>query len=1312
MKQAFAILAYCLVLAGPAAAAEPLAVFETHEITGRDWPRTLVTYDLAKSAKPFKAGEAKLVDATTGAEVPFQLSKVQAEGGVVKGGRISFYAALPPGGHYRYELQPGKTMAAAKSPTATTAGGLLTLDNGTMALRLPTGTQAFDPPLALARDHAAVAKAGYEGLAKAGLAYGPIAGIRLGDGTWVGGSYFAFEPIEVVRQRQGSLKEVPADAWDRAAKAVPKVVRMTGGVTEQGPLFVEGRIRFEFDNGGHYELTARVLADDPAVRIDETMDTKATCPGEDPLYVAMALDGKAWKPDALFCLARGNTNKAPKLEAAVEKQGIKPAHASYPLPYDKPDATVTALVPHDPWSDRAQYFGVVSSDQLAAATTAPFLAIVPQHAGSWRGAHWVFPPKQPPLFQEIHTYDDGLVEMRWTIRNQPHPQNVLHTGEYDPDFGLTGMRRLWCLVGGPFQYHDTLFPLRSIEGYINLDSYAGWTLAWNDRTRAGVKLPPPAKPDQAEGPVKEFFIAMMGGGDTGPWFSHFRMAERMGWPKAVLDRLADPAVPAEQKGQLEAQVAALCSLLAEPDFNTRASTTHQGNPNMPINRFFALPFTAAAIPDHPLAKQWLDTTAAYLRYKGGMNIAPGGAWSELVTYYAASAPTLVHGGLVVQEKDRLDPGTRELVLGPVDFSLSLLPPRDPRLDIRLVPGFGHEGFLWFNHWLPAAALVKQTDPERAAVYAWAWQEQGKPGESQHCNGFAARCMPEGERAAQATPDMIRRRLTSACLPGFGAVLRNAGGDPQETFLGLRQGYFASHSDANQGDFVIYSKGAPLTLNSMYGYAIMQRASYKKLYDEFGWHSRVRFGDRKNFGGWPGGGPVSGIHRHFFSDSVDYLKGLGDYGPVPEGTLVSEDIRERWTRQVLFLKGKTPASPNYFVFRDSFRPPAEGTPEPTWWTQRVLGKKEQVATSSTGFEFTSEFGGVKMDTRFLQPASVALEVRDATEPGGFGAMGMGGSQGLGKDKPPAKDETIAVVSAGPIAAGQDVLVAIYPRGKDEQAATFATLADGVAKITTPEGTDYVFLNPAGLAFKEGAVAFEGRAGAIRVRGDTVDFVVAEGAGKAAYKGFTFTAGKPARKTVAMADVAKEGVAEVPADPVSITFALDAAAGAIEDIAPGVKRQQSGDVTRYAFDSAEPIAFAKDGVTFTGRRGGIVADAQAGTVRLVMLDGERIGHREAVAQECSGPYDLTFHADRVSGVSEGPARLLQVRMPAGIVALPALAIGGVRYAPGTHGDLAIIPLPDGRGVFTLENLPQPPVFTAGNDKRCPSPHLGRSAAGGRP
>jgi hypothetical protein len=53
-------------------------------------------------------------------------------------------------------------------------------------------------------------------------------------------------------------------------------------------------------------------------------------------------------------------------------------------------------------------------------------------------------------------------------------------------------------------------------------------------------------------------------------------------------------------------------------------------------------------------------------------------------------------------------------------------------------------------------------------------------------------------------------------------------------------------------------------------------------------------------------------------------------------------------------------------------------------------------------------------------------------------------------------------------------------------------------------------------------------------------------------------------------------------------------------------------------------------------------------------------------------------------------IHVTLPEGIVQLPALTIGGIGYAPGTNGQIAIVPVLDGRCEFTLENLPQPPVF----------------------
>ena len=95
------LLAVVGVGKAPAAA---LATFECQEIGGRDWPRTLVTYPLEFEAGRARPGAVRLTDGQ-GREVPCQLwrLKTHADGSVATA-RISFYASLPKGGAYRFEL--------------------------------------------------------------------------------------------------------------------------------------------------------------------------------------------------------------------------------------------------------------------------------------------------------------------------------------------------------------------------------------------------------------------------------------------------------------------------------------------------------------------------------------------------------------------------------------------------------------------------------------------------------------------------------------------------------------------------------------------------------------------------------------------------------------------------------------------------------------------------------------------------------------------------------------------------------------------------------------------------------------------------------------------------------------------------------------------------------------------------------------------------------------------------------------------------------------------------------------------------------
>jgi hypothetical protein len=1253
-----------------APAGEPLAVFEARERVGRDWPRTLVTYPIALRPGQAWPGRVRLLD-EDGQAHPVQLWRVTRHAdGSVASARVSFFAALPRGGRYRFRLVPGRPPRVIGAPTARIAGGFLTLANRVTAIRLRyPGARVFTPPLRPVAEHAtARERAGrMEG---AGLAFGPIAGIRLAG--WVGESHFA------------------APAAGRA----PRVTGYESRVLERGPLFVEAETIFRFDAGGRYRLSARVLVDDPAVRLDEVVDLGETSPPAAPLELVISLAStrrapRGWSPDAAFLFAPRRLERDPGLEAALRGHGIEPRDASVVVRGETRGVVVTELASHEPWGAWAHYAGLVRTAELAASPRAPFLAIVPMHAGTWRGAHAVARPRP-----RIVAYGPGDVALRWPLQPEPHPQHVLHTGEPDPEFSRTGLRRLWALVAGPFQYHDGLAALRGSEGFVTLDDYKDWILEWSDDTRLARDAPLRDADLREPGPLWHLAQAWTVAADRDRmWVSHYRQAEPTEWTGRVRARLADPALPAVERGRLRSALAALCHLLTEPDFNTRGSMGHQGNPNMPLNRFFALPFAAALIPDHPLYARWMDLAAEYVRYELARNVAPGGAWSELVTYFPAGGPTLIHGALVAESTGRLDPATRAQVVGLAGFTLRLLTPPDPRFGVRLLPGFGHEGNVVFNHWLPAAALARPRDPETAALFAWAWQEQGRPFGGQHDNGFSALTRAEAELATRAAADAARRALPSAWLPGFGAVLRAHPGTPGETYLAYRQGYHISHSDANQGDFVLYGRGAPLVAGSLLPYPFHQDDSYQRLYRDWGWHSRVRIGRRGDDGGWPGGGALSGVHAHFFDGRLDYLRGVGDW-PAPAG---AGGLR-RWTRQILFPKAGRPEGPSYFLLRDAIRTPSGEPvrpPETWWWDLRTPGRADRVASAPAGFTYRSPWRAI-LDVRLLVPADVPIASRDATREGVlYGdiarAWAAAGSPVLRRDANSVLiEDAITVTAVGPLPSSRDLLAILYPRRVDEPPPDAELVGDGVARVRTPEGTDYLFLSAEPRRVRMGEIAFEGVAGAIRVTGDGVDLVVAEGPGTVAYRGVTLHAAVPSARHFGTAEVERGGTVEVPA-PATIDFALDPGAGPVMTLAPGIQRQRQADrAVAYRFDAPEPITFAEEQVVFVGRRGGLVVDRAGGTVRAVLLDGERLGYGGLVADVARGPYEVTFRRDRVVGRSDGPARLLHVTLPPGLDQMPTLVVEGVPYAPGLHGRVAVVPLGGGPFRFTLETLRQPPVF----------------------
>lgn len=1312
------LCAFCPLLAAKAVAGnETLATFQAHERLGLDWPATLVTYRATFAPGKAYPGRLRLEDAA-GVEVPVQLSMVELhEDGSVARARVSFMAALAREGNWTYRLVVGPPQRVESACKASHEKDYLTLENGVLAVRLPSpGHHDFDPPLSFASDHGEMTRI-YGEQVQRQIAPGPVQGIRPADGSWIGGSYFG------------------ADDPQQA----PRVLGYSCEVTERGPLFVEARIRYKFDEERFYQFTIRLLDGDPTARVDEQYDMRQTASAFKWQVVMSLTNGtsaQAWKPDRVFWYSATPAQahipgRDCELDARVRSLGVLPWSADNPcygsgtLEYDQSDSKVFDVAVWYPWHKNAHYFGLLDDSTLAEEPArqgrVPMLGVIPMHAGNWRGASGSFNA-------QLFTCANGNAALHWPLCVEPHPNSLLHTGEYDPDLPYTFGRRQWGLVAGPLKYHAELHHFRQYEGFVNLDDYKDWILDWPDdpavtyprllfsrrdleRAKARQSRQEDGntfdkllyiKPDEARaehlwkqlssgGPRGQTTAVLMGNGlDYLRWASSFGQTGMAAWALDMDELLPSSTTSDVQRRELRAQVAALCYLLSEPDFNPRGSMVHLGNPNMPINRFFALVFAAALIPDHPQAHEWLDVAGEYLRYKLAMNEGINGTWSELITYFHASCPFLMQAATILDQSGTLDDTTARLAAMPGRFALELLSPPDPRFGRRMQLGWGHEGYFVYPFW-QAAPLVRDADPELARALAWGWDQLGRPVEAAHDLGFTERLLSIHELADGLPDDYVPPHLQSTWLPGFGAVLRAHAGSTDETCLQYRQGYLTSHCDANQGDFVLYSKGAPLTTFSLFGYSLHDVESvpspFGKLDKTFGWHNRVRFRSQDNRGGWPGGGPISQVHAHFFSDSSDYLRGLGDYPP------------QCWTRQILFLKSKLAAGPNYFVFRDSFHR-LEGTSrdlEPKWWYLRTLGDSKRVTSSEHELDYNSPFGA-GLNVHFLTPQSVRVQQAQATHLGPLWYQAAvnwrnAGSPVVEDDWKGNRDgitvrETMTVSAVGPVAAGDDIFCVLYPYAPGEHLPRYELLGDGAARITTSEATDYVFLSRSGMEFAHGDVAFKGIAGSIRVFPDEIHLAIAEGPGEVSYRGTVLRSPVPIVKVLPSEQIGEPQRIEIPPAPNPVAFEIDAFAR-FEEIAPGVRRAHLSDGMAYVFDAETQFAYDHDGVSFSGTRGGILVNERAGTVKLVLEEGEQIGYRDVRAWGCRGPYEVTFREDRILGRAGGPGRFLYLTPPSGLKRLPVLIVDGRSYAPGTSGAL-IVPLLSGAHDFEVRPLDQPPIW----------------------
>ena len=1239
-KRSTSVLAFAALLAG-AFAASPLEAAEPRTLTIKDWTGRGFAPEVVAYEVPAAGAERLRVRGPDGKPLPVQ---IVTDGAATC---LLFPAELPKDAQATYVVSDAGE-AGAPEAGAVAEGDALVLGNGRLAVRVPKAQErTFAQPV------------------DARTLPAPILGFK-GAGGWMGSS-----------------------AMLGAAKvAAFRVVEVA-----KGPVRAEARYELDFASGGTYRATVRVDAREALAEVREEYDLKGL--EQDPGWTLDLAAG--WQPQqAEWIRAMGNggygVEQKPLAEFAAKEVKAGGEYEFGGSAKRLGEATGGAtrhvcrlLAPDSNWrGDQAHYLGLSAGEVLAG-----FLTL---HKGDWRRANnlvvWSAGAElsvQMPI---------GVRPLTWLneITSEVSP---LSMHEHDPALPATYGRRVWGLQLAPVAQKPEgsihgdapFFRGKVFYGIVGLDRYKDYVLDWPD-TKASYprvfirpdELARMRKEWQAS-PVKEGLAKLWSlSGDeviaqkqlaelkkrlpgvtsyilTTPAMGHHHQYNWL-WVMAD-DLLAWPGLSAADRAGLRARLALAAHLYAEGDVTSKGCGTHHGNPNMGVARQYAdAPLLAALLPDHPMAKAWGGYWADWCGEKMGQMMSAGGAWTELGTAYQMHAFTKVNRAQAAWEatapanlallRQRLGAGWRTL--------MEMVAPVDPRVGSRVLAGIHNSPPGFIAEALEGIGAVTPSDPVLAANLKWLW----------HATGADTKRMSEHFHPVYDRPWVTAKEpaLASTIIPGVGVVFRAHQG-PDESWLFLRGGYHWSHSYPDQGSFNFVSRGSILVPWQPYQY-------YWADYKDFSLFNTVRLGDPRNE--QPFAWPDQTVSEHAFGAGADYARvsigfpawyitpavapGFGDPLPLAAG-IAQQEGSLRHERQVVFVKGRTPQSPTYAVFRDSFTGAGRLA---AWWNLNLLGDKANVQAKGKDIAVATEFP-LQLDLTFVQDAQPELAMQEdrlalahtanwngvdvlkrqmaGKTPSPNWLRKDGKPADFGDNLPDLEKRVILRLAAKP---GEELHWVLFPRAKDEAPPAISRPAAGVVKVVHREGTDWIFSAPGRLEWQGEGIAFKGSAGCVRQAADgSVSLQLLAGSGEVSWQGAGIT-----------------GVA-----PLEKVLAKDAKAG-IEDAKPA-KTSLGEELMKPGQGGAEHLAtaawndYAKGTVTIRGGRGAVrVLDS--GKIRFSAPDAtlvEMVCGTQGVRG--MGPFDLTVSPQGWSGTVDGVRRTLMLSTPEHLVR-PLLLLDGNVWASG--------------------------------------------------
>lgn len=726
----------CRVAGAALAAAGALSVmagerkYDLAEHLGQTWRQEFVAYAFAAKTGECAADSLQL-RGPQGA-VPVQLTEVVLWPGTnfVQAGRVAFIVdELPPLGAVSYTLTFGGAAAPAvpaKDLTATKAEKLAEFATARFGVRVPLGEGTFDKAAAPE------------------TVPGPIAALRLADGTWFGGSAL--------------YGKTPVKAW-----------RAT--VVADGPVLARAEVLYTYENGNTLKVVTQLNAGDYAAQI--------------------SMEVKGESPDDGWALALNN--------GVTLKEGVKLTGARYlakeaPLVLN-PASTEPACY-LNPWPGDGWFQDSPSLLRLKIEGKQTDLQLSIRDCGAW------VEPRRDAPWTDFTKWDGAMILQMWHgWQSKRLPLFANQDGVVLKANLMPGLRKWTVGVNADGAGLFEAFKTKATGFWTplpRLDQVKDMVLVWPDGMRHpglfgnaqqladGGKRNADAYTNLRDKKVLLELLANLGALD------YMRIIMEI---SARYDAVVDSGqLTPEERLFVRARMAYLAYQVADPAHWSHERGYCSGNPNMTVSRYANIGIAGLALRDHPLGKEWANYMAGWMTFWLQSIVDDSGSWPESAHYARVSWADFVVFAMAAKQAGLhdffVDPKFKKMALF---YEKTFMPPHSGRWAAGVASstavgqyhgthprvtafyGRGTRGDAWGLSGL-LAATTASSDPEFSALMQWCWRESGWSEMFSHSTAGATSLLVNRGLPAQAPA------WTSEYLPALGYLWRDYVGTAGENYL--------------------------------------------------------------------------------------------------------------------------------------------------------------------------------------------------------------------------------------------------------------------------------------------------------------------------------------------------------------------------------------------------------------------------------------------------------------------------------------------------------------------------------------------------